>query len=191
MKRISIYLFDGFSDWEIAYATPELVKSDQCELTYISSDGKPVQSMGGLKVVPNKSLKETTVDDIDMLILPGGNMWEKSEHNDIEPLLREVLQKGKKVAAICGATVYLTRLGLLENVHHTSNALPYLQWMVPEYKEASMYIDSPAVTDQDITTASGLMPIEFAQEIFKSLEIMSEEDINKWYQLFKNNIWSV
>ena len=190
MKRISIYLFDGFSDWEIAYVTPELIKSEQCELTYISSDGKPVQSMGGLNVTPDKSLHEVTIDDIDMLILPGRNMWEVPQNNEIEHQLREMLQKGKQVAAICGATVYLTRLGLLDNVHHTSNALPYVQWIVPEYKGASMYVDLPAITDHNITTASGLMPIEFAQEIFKSLNIMNETDLNKWYQLFKNNIWT-
>lgn len=42
-KKIFIYLFDGYSDWEIAYLTPELNKSDFHELIYFTDDGKTVQ----------------------------------------------------------------------------------------------------------------------------------------------------
>ena len=34
-KRIFIYLFDGYSDWEIAYLAPELNKSENHELIYV------------------------------------------------------------------------------------------------------------------------------------------------------------
>lgn len=29
LQNIYIFLFDGFSDWEIAYLTPELTKSEK------------------------------------------------------------------------------------------------------------------------------------------------------------------
>ena len=82
MKQIYIYLFNGFSDWEISYLTPEINKSDEFELIYFSKDGKSVTSMGGLQIIPEKSLKELKIDEIDMLILPGGEIWEKEK--DIE-----------------------------------------------------------------------------------------------------------
>lgn len=60
-KKIFVFLFDGFSDWEIAYLSPEIKKSNTFELVYFSKDGKPVRSMGGITcssrniVIGNKS----------------------------------------------------------------------------------------------------------------------------------------
>ncbi len=54
MKKIYIYLFNGFSDWEISFLTPEINKSEKFELVYFSNDGKKVKSMGGLEIVPSK-----------------------------------------------------------------------------------------------------------------------------------------
>lgn len=75
--KIYIFLFEGFSDWEIAYLTPEIRKNKEFDLIYFSKDGKSVVSMGGLSVSPNISLEEINANDVDMLILPGGTAWEK------------------------------------------------------------------------------------------------------------------
>jgi hypothetical protein len=54
-KKIYIFLFEGFSDWEIAYLTPEIKKNEEFDLIYFSKYGKSVVSMGGLSVSPNIS----------------------------------------------------------------------------------------------------------------------------------------
>ncbi len=46
-RKIFLYLFDGYSDWEIAYLTPELNKSKNHDLIYVSENGNAVKSMGG------------------------------------------------------------------------------------------------------------------------------------------------
>ncbi len=48
-KKICIFLFDGFSDWEISFLTPEINKSEQFELVYFSKNGDHLTSMGGLQ----------------------------------------------------------------------------------------------------------------------------------------------
>lgn len=190
MKKVCIYLFNGFSDWEIAYLTPELKKSELCELVYFSTDGKFVSSMGGMHIVPDKALSDIHPDEFDMLILPGGMMWDQSSDNETEALVKQMLAADKQVAAICGATGYLAKLGLLDDVKHTSNALVYLQWIAPQYKGASLYINESAMADKHIITAGGTNPIDFAHEILKALQLKSDEDIEKWYQLFKHGIWN-
>jgi len=35
-----------------------------------------------------------------------------------------------------------------------------------------------------------IAPIEFAVEIFKKIELKPDDEIEKWFQLFKNGIWS-
>ena len=190
MKKVCVFLFDGFSDWEISYLTPEINKSNQFSLVYFSKDGNSVKSMGGLEVKPNLSLTELKSDEINLLVLPGGVAWEKREITIIDNLVKELVESKKLIAAICGATFYLGQLGILNNLNHTSNDLGYLKAVVPEYKGEEKYQNKLAVSDKNIITANGIAPIEFATEIFGEIKLKSETEIEKWFQLFKNGIWS-
>ena len=190
MNKIHVFLFDGFSDWEISYLTSEINKSEAFELVYFSKDGNPVTSMGGLQIMPRTSLADLKFNDVDLLILPGGTAWEKGENKEIEKLTIDLFESGKPLAAICAATAFLGQLGLLDHVKHTSNDLNYLKAVVPTYRGDKMYQNVLAFTDENIITANGIAPIEFAREIFKTIDLYSEERIEKWFQLFKNGVWS-
>ncbi|MCD7972392.1 MAG: glutamine amidotransferase [Candidatus Azobacteroides sp.] len=189
-KKILIFLFDGFSDWEIAYLTPEIKKSEKFELIYFSRNGESVESMGGVHVLPDTSLNAIHTDEVEMLILPGGTAWEKGENSFIDFFLSDLFMKKKPIAAICGATIYLGQKGLLNDLKHTSNDLHYLKGVAPEYSGEKNYINSLAITDKNLITANGIAPIEFAREIFTKLQLHSDKEIEKWFQLFKNGIWS-
>lgn len=188
-KKIFVFLFDGFSDWEIAYLTPEIKKSENFELVYFSKEGKSISSMGGLQILPDTSLNVIAKDDIDLLILPGGNAWEKGENNEIEQLTKDVFNSGNTIAAICAATTYLGQLGILNDLKHTSNDLNYLKAIAPKYIGETNYENKLAVSDRNIITANGIAPIEFAKEIFTKIELYDLDHIEKWFQLFKNGIW--
>ena len=190
MKKIFIYLFDGFSDWEIAYLTPEIKKDEEFKLSYFSTDGGIVVSMGGLQVKTDLSLKDLNADTIDLLILPGGEAWEAGGNQEIVQLTNEVFASGNTVGAICAATTFLGQLGMLDNLKHTSNDLNYLKSIVPKYLGASKYEQTLAVTDKNVITANGVAPIEFAREVFKKIELYDSVQIEKWFQLFKHGIWS-
>jgi putative intracellular protease/amidase len=189
-KRIFVFLFDGFSDWEISYLTPEINKSEQFDLVYFSKNGNLITSMGGLQTTPTTSLNELKFEDVDMLILPGGDAWEKGENAEVEKLTKDIFEKRKPIAAICAATTYLGQLGLLNDLKHTSNDLNYLKGIAPKYCGDENYQNSLVFTDKNIITANGIAPIEFAREIFKTIGLYSDDNIEKWYQLFKNGIWS-
>ena len=62
--------------------------------------------MGGLQVKPATSLSRLSIDDLDMLILPGGTAWEKGENEEITQFTKDVFEKGKPIAAICAATAW-------------------------------------------------------------------------------------
>ena len=189
-KKIYVFLFDGFSDWEISYLTPEINKSEQFDLVYFSKNGDLITSMGGLLIKPTNSLDDLKIEDANMLILPGGAAWEKGENKEIEKITRDLFGTGKPIAAICAATTYLGQLGLLNGLKHTSNDLNYLKGIAPKYSGDDNYQNSLAVTDRNIITANGIAPIEFAREIFKAIGLYNDDNVEKWFQLFKNGIWS-
>ena len=191
MKRINvfIFLFEGFADWELGYLMPELKKSEFINLKTFSTDGSPVTSMGGLKITPDYSLAEVEAKENTILILPGGNAWEKGEVTGIDDLMKTFSERNFTIAAICGATFYLGEKGFLDEIKHTSNDLNYLKAVAPHYKGENNYQFDPAVTDKKIITARGISPIEFAREIFRKVNLYDENQIEKWFQLFKNGIW--
>jgi putative intracellular protease/amidase len=88
------------------------------------------------------------------------------------------------LAAICAATTAIVRAGLIPGRRHTSNGLEYLKKQVPNYTDAALYADAPAVRDRGLVTASGLADVEFAQEIMAELAVLSEEGRAYWTKLF-------
>ena len=188
--NIYIFLFDGFSDWEISYLTPELQKSEKINLKYFTIDGLEITSVGGLKITPDLSIKELSLDNPIVLVLPGGSAWEEKSINGIDELVETLYSKNQTIAAICSATTFLGQKGYLDDIKHTSNALEYLKYIAPEYKGDKYYQSDLTVSDKNIITANGFSPIEFSREIFTKIELHSHEDIEKWFQLFKNGIWS-
>lgn len=190
IDSVYIFLFDGYSDWEISYITPELRKSEKINLQYFTVDGLPIRSMGGLRVTPDKSIKDLNTDKASVLILPGGTAWEEQLIEGIDQIVADLHSGNKTIAAICAATTYLGQKGYLNEVKHTSNALAYLQHMAPNYKGEKNYQEEPAVADQHIITANGTAPIEFAREIFRKIALYETQDIEKWYQLFKHGLWT-
>ena len=189
-KKIYVFLFDGYSDWEISYLTPEIHKSEKYELIYFSENGNVVTSMGGLQVKPTTTLDKLKFEEIDLLILPGGTAWEKGENKAIQKITADLFKTGKPIAAICAATTSLGQLGILNDLKHTSNDLNYLKSVAPDYAGDENYQSSLAVTDKNIITANGIAPIEFAREIFKLIGLYNDEKIEKWFQLFKNGVWT-
>lgn len=190
MDKICVFLFNGFSDWEISYLTPEINNSKAFDLAYLAINRNPVISMGGLQVLPTISLKELNIEDVNMLILPGGTAWEKGENKEIENLTLKLFKTGKSIAAICAATTFLGQLGILNDLKHTSNDLGYLKNIAPEYTGSEYYQSTLATSDKNIVTASGIAAIEFASEVFKKIGLKSDHEIEKWFQLFKNGIWT-
>lgn len=188
-RKIFIYLFDGYSDWEIAYLAPELNKSKNHDLIYVSESGNSVKSMGGLQVKPNCSLNAINIEEVELLILPGGEVWEKENPVGIQKFLKIVYNSKKSIAAICAATTFLGKSGMLDDLMHTSNDLNYLKEIAREYKGENYYQNTLAITDKNIITANGIAPIEFAVEVFRKVNLYDDKTIEKWFQLFKNGIW--
>ena len=188
-SKIIIFLFNGFADWEIAFITPELHKSERFELVYFSTDGKPVKSMGGLSVTPHISLTDVKADNVTMLILPGGTAWETGGNTEIDGLVLTLNQNERSIGAICAATTYLGQKGILDNLNHTSNDLNYLKGTAPQYAGDNHYVNELSISDKHIITANGIGPIEFAREVFKKVGLYDEAQLDIWFQLFKNGIW--
>lgn len=185
-KKLIVYLPEEFADWEGAFLLPELVQN-KINFVTVSESGKPVNSIGQLKVTPDAALADIAINDIRGLILIGSDTWmDASKNQKVLDLAQQLLKMNVLVAAICGATVALARVGLLENRPHTSNDLGMLKTIVPSYQGEKNYVQKLAVRDGNLITASGVGAIDFTFELMQALEIYSEEKRQQWYALFKH-----
>lgn len=184
-KKLVIYLPEGFADWEGAFLLPELVQNQKPFVT-VSDTGNEVLSIGRLKVKPDAALADIPLEDIGGLVLIGSDGWtDPSQNQKVLALAAQLLQRGDLVAAICGATVALARVGLLESKKHTSNDLNFLKQIVPTYQGEKNYVHAMAVRDENLITASGVGPLEFTLELMRALSIYSEERRQQWFALYK------
>lgn len=189
-KTVYLFVFEGFSDWEPSYATPEIHKSEAYQIRTIGLTSQPIHSMGGLTILPDTTIENSNLIDAAMLILPGGEAWEQKQLSQAQVLVNWFQEHNLPIAAICGATIFLADISVLNTIRHTSNAKAYLESLCPNYTGQDYYVEELAVTDQKTITASGIGPIEFAREIFQLLGIYTEEKAEEWYQVFKNGVWA-
>jgi putative intracellular protease/amidase len=186
-RAVHVLVFEGFADWEPAHALAELRRSGQRSVVAVGFDSAPVRSMGGLRVVPDRQLREISPSEMEILIIPGGDLWEGSyPEAELNSALTDVVAANMPVAAICGGTLAVARAGLLNDRRHTSNMPGYIAEHVPRYSGVALYEAVPAVTDRGVITASGLAPIEFAREIFKQLRVFSAADEDLWFDMFRH-----
>jgi putative intracellular protease/amidase len=185
---VHLLVFEGYADWEPAFAVAELRRSGGLEVVTVGFTDAPVRSMGGVRVLPDRALAEVDPAAVRLLLLPGGDVWEDAAaypHAALATLLERLVARGAPVAAICGATLAVARTGLLAERRHTSNARDYLAQMVPSHDPGDRYEDELAVRDRGVITASGLGATEFAREIFEELGVFDPADRALWYRVFK------
>jgi putative intracellular protease/amidase len=194
MKTCYLFVFDGFADYETSLASVGIVNSNEYQLKTIALRKEPVRSMSGITIIPDLDfMPDTDLEDIDgentgMLVLPGGEAWERGRNESITPLVAHCLLHGIPVAAICGATLFLAGLGLLNRAVHTSNSMEYLSANSNVYRGQALYRAMPSVRTELLITANGTAAVEFAQDVFESLGIADEDRVTNWFQYFQSAV---
>lgn len=191
-RKVYLYVFHTMSDWEYGYLIAELnsgryFKQDAASLKVVTvgANKEMITTLGGLSIKPDISLDECTLESQDLIILPGGNTWGEDIHQPILKKVGDALKLGTTIAAICGATLGLANEGYLNSRKHTSNDLEYMKMVCPNYKGETLYEKEPAVSDENLVTASGIAPLEFAVEVLKKLDVFEPDTLRSWYKLNK------
>lgn len=190
--NVYLYLLDTLADWEIGFITAELNSGryldktkESVSLIKIGSTMDPIKTMGGIQATPDQCIDDITLNDGDVLILPGADTWADAKQTKLIELIQKNIDQQIVIAAICGATMALANAGLLNNRNHTSNDKDVLKMFCPDYTGEKHYLNQPVVIDDHLITASGLAPLEFSYEVLKKINVMKAETLEAWYQLYK------
>lgn len=191
-NEILYILLPDYAAHEVVYLA-QAIASDEYALKEnpkyinkaVATTLKSVKSIGGFHTLPDYSF-DTMPDDYAALVLIGGFGWTTPIAEQVVPIIRKAIEKGKIVGAICNGASFMAKCGFLNAVRHTGNGLEQLKlWGGENYTNQDGYIHAQAVSDRNIVTANGSATLEFAKELLLLLENDMPERIEMYYQFNK------
>lgn len=118
------------------------------------------------------TIDELKIEEVDLLIIPGGNPDAVKETGKLYKCLRELNERGVVIGALCSAPVHLAKAGVLKGKRYTTS-LPvneFTEFETENYKDENVIVDHNIVTAK----ASGYV------EIYKD-----EDDLLETIRFFK------
>lgn len=190
-KTVYLYLLNSFAEWEICFLTQafsiqEMLGKEKIkfEIKTVSTSRNQIKSIGGLTVIPDCTLEELDENKAAALLLAGSTEWNNDNNKDILQQTVTFLNHGILVGAICGATLALADLKILNTFRHTSNSPDYLSYFSTQYTGQDLYCDSPACIDHNLVTASSAGSLLWTKYILDYLQVFPEKFNQSWYNYF-------
>ncbi|HBO59925.1 MAG TPA: glutamine amidotransferase [Alphaproteobacteria bacterium] len=188
MNEAVFVLLDEFADWELAPIASVINQFPNWTVKTAAPAKAALRSIGGISVVPDCTFGEISWSACKGVFLIGGNSWRTPAAASVKALVEKASEQNIVIGAICDATTFLASTGVLNTVRHTGNVLSDLE-LSNQYNGQGLYQNVPAVCDQNIITANGCAPLEFAREAVKALGILDSAEAEKWYKVFKQGFY--
>lgn len=179
MSKVLLPLANGFEEIEAINIIDVLRRGGVTVFMASLDDKSAVKGAHGVTLLCDSKIKEIDIDDIDMIVLPGG--WDGTlalrDNADVQRILKEMDAKGKGIGAICAAPLALESAGVLK---HNYTCYPTIEQQIREdgFSDKKM-----VVSDGNVMTSRGpATAICFGLEIVKKLK---GEDV---YSSVKSNL---
>lgn len=182
--NICVLYYDGFCEFEVVFA----VNGFRDNMISVALENRVYVSEEKQKFLPDKVLSEVNPDDIDLLIIPGGDPRVLYDNPELKEFLCKLNEKNKYIAGICGGAEIMAYYGLLDNKRANGDSAGFI---IDESNrhiyEKVMVTREDVVRDGNCITSIGKAYIEFAVELGKLMNVYkNEEEINEDYRWLKN-----
>ena len=167
MKKVLVPLAPGFEEIE-AITVIDILRRAGVEVVVAGLRHGPIEASRKTKHLPDCVLDDVRAEDLDMIVLPGGQPGATNLRNDprIKRIIQTLQSNNRSVAAICAAPTVLGAYGLLHNRAATSHpsVREEVEAVAGKYSDDRVVVDGPVVTSRAAGTA-----MEFA---FKLVELL-------------------
>ncbi|MEC0126677.1 DJ-1/PfpI family protein [Paenibacillus pabuli] len=175
-----ILLFEGYVSFEIMLAS--YFMKTQGDIITVALEKGALQSYEGFSVNPAVLLNEINSSEVDLFIIPGGDVTASLHHPGLMYFIKELNERKTPIAAICAGTLLLGQAQVLEGRSFTTNAESEMRAITVQGE----YVNEGVVVDGHIITAKANAYVDFGIEIGKVMNIYSgPEDLEETIQVFK------
>lgn len=176
-----VLVYEGFVQFEVVLASYLLKHAG--EIITVGVSKAPVVSAESFKVIPDITIDEVNVDEVDAFLVPGVYPDTLSNHEEFYTLLEKLNTKGKVIGAICSAPRHLAKAKVLKDKKYTTTVNP------SDFAEFNVdnFVNENVVIDGNIITAKANGYVDFGIEIGKMVGIYEDEaDYQETIDYFKH-----
>ncbi len=165
---VVVLLYDTSCIFEIVTLNYFLNYADK-DVLFVSKDGKLITSTEGYSINIDKALSDLDSSDIELLIIPGGDI-KLIDVSEVYRFINEAVENGAILAAICAGVDLLDSAGVLSGIKSTKNT------------------DLDCLVHDNIITARANAHVDFAIEVAKKLDIFEDEaDVKETIEFWKEH----
>ncbi|MFU0833601.1 MAG: DJ-1/PfpI family protein [Oscillospiraceae bacterium] len=162
---IYLFLAQGFE--EVEAITPlDLLRRAGAQIKTVGIGGRQITGSHGIEITTDLDEKQIDLQDIEMIILPGGMPGTKNleQSQAVRNSIDYCVENGKKVAAICAAPSILGHMGVLSG--HCAVCYPGYE---QELKGAEVKTDPVCVSGNIITARGAGVALPFGLKLVEIL----------------------
>ncbi|WP_240056509.1 DJ-1/PfpI family protein [Bacillus mesophilum] len=176
-KATGILLYPRFSEYELSVLLSVLRQGGK-KVIYLGLDHEPVKGEGGLPCIPETTIHDINLENIDSLVLPGVDDFKHLvNHEELSAFLKKANDQKRLIGAISSAPYLLSMSGLLDHKKYTTGLTFEQRRFLGTFNEKN-YSSSNVVIDKNMITAKGSAFIEFAFGFGDLLNLKFNKD---WY----------
>jgi len=150
----------------------------QKQIVYIGLDHKVVKGEADLPCMPDTTIKEIDINQLDSIVLPGVDDFEHLvNHAELKSFLYRFKQRDIVIGAISSAPYLLSMSGLLNGRKYTTGLTKDQRAFLGTFNEG-IYANSSVVVDRNLLTAKGSSFIDFAIQFGELLHLEFDKS---WY----------
>lgn len=183
--NICVLYYDGFCEFEIAIAALQFIKHN---LITVALENRMFISEEKQQYLPHKTLKEVRPEEIDLLIIPGGDPSSLYKNSELREFILDMDIRGKFIAGICGGTELMAAYGVLNGRKCTggSSGLRESADDLALFKNAEI-VDEDVVQSGNVITSIGKAYVEFAIKLNEVMGVYENaEELVADMNWFKN-----
>ncbi len=183
--KIAYLYYDGFCEFEIVLTGLIFGKH---EMISVAAENREYRSIEGQRFCVDQCIQDVDLDSVDLLVIPGGNLGQLMDNQELKAFIDQLVLRKKKIAGICAGANLLAALGVLKGKRCTGETCGVTPGcsVYPYYKGASLS-DEYVVVDGNIITAQGQAYVEFAVELANQMGLYKDQaEYDQELRWFKN-----
>ena len=153
VHTVLIAVFDGVQSLDVTGPLEVFAHAPGYDITTASLGGRPVAASSGLRLTPDKDLRDITTPP-DLLLIPGGEGARRRDP-DLVGWLREHAPKARRLASVCTGTFLLAEAGLLAGRRVTTH-WAYCAALAAQYPDVTVDPDPIFIKGGDLATSAGI-----------------------------------
>ena len=169
--KVAVFFAKGFEEIE-ALAVVDVLRRGKVDVVMVGVEEKRVESARGIQIEMDQLLSEVNIQEIGMLVLPGGKGVEKLEESvRLKEIIRTFEKENKYITAICAAPSLLGKLGILQG--HKATCYPGFE----KYLEGATYTGERVVESGKVITGIGVgAALHFGLKLLEVLKGKEESE---------------